>query len=172
MTSVRTKPMNAERLRRRIFTFILFFIVALILSGITAFPLSSEIRFLQSHRDLFPPTLKNWIDKIAEGIIATDEKYPFILYGTDWLAFSHIVIATAFIGPLRDPVKNKWIIEWGIIACIMIIPLAIIAGHIRNIPFFHQVIDCSFGIIGLIPLMIVHHDICKLENLENIRSLN
>jgi hypothetical protein len=29
--------------------------------------------------------------------------YPFLAYGTDWLAFAHIVIAVFFIGPLVKP---------------------------------------------------------------------
>ena len=84
-------------------------------------------------------------------------------YGTDWLAFAHIVIAVAFIGPLRDPVKNIWVIEFGIIACIMIFPLALIAGPIRGIPFYWRLIDCMFGAIGIVPLMIVHRLIKQIE---------
>ena len=30
-----------------------------------------------------------------------------IAYGTDWLAFAHITIAVAFLGPLKDPVRNR-----------------------------------------------------------------
>ena len=86
-----------------------------------------------------------------------------LAYGFDWLAFAHIVIAMAFIGPLKDPVKNKWIIDWAILACLAIIPLAFIAGPIRHIPIFHILIDCSFGVIGLIPLLICRKMIKQLE---------
>ena len=75
-------------------------------------------------------------------------------YGTDWLAFAHLVIAVAFVGPLRDPVKNVWVVEWGMIACLSVIPLALICGPIRGIPFCWQIIDCSFGVVGVIPLAI------------------
>jgi len=44
-----------------------------------------------------------------------------------------------------------------------VLPLALIAGHFRGIPFFHQWIDCSFGIIGLIPLRIVYQKILRLQ---------
>jgi hypothetical protein len=73
------------------------------------------------------------------------------------------VIALLFIGPYRDPVRNTWVIHWGIMACLAIIPLACIAGPIRGIPRFHIVIDCGFGIIGIIPLLMVKRWINKLE---------
>ncbi len=81
------------------------------------------------------------------------------------MAFAHIVIATAFIGPLRDPVRNKWIIDWAMLACIGVFPLAFIAGNVRGIPWFHIFIDCSFGVVGLIPLAIVRKWINQLERL-------
>jgi hypothetical protein len=104
-----------------------------------------------------------WLDEVYTGIHNTNLSYPFILYGTDWLAFAHIIIAILFIGPLRDPVKNIWVIEWGMICCVMVFPLAFIAGPVRNIPFFHQLIDCSFGVIGIIPLYIVRRKILQLS---------
>jgi hypothetical protein len=58
------------------------------------------------------------------------------MYGTDWLAFAHLVIAVAFWGPLRDPVRNIWVIEWGMIACVGIVPLALFAGPVRDIPLW------------------------------------
>ena len=75
-------------------------------------------------------------------------------YGTDWLAFAHLAIDVAFLGPLRDPVRNKWILVFGVIACAGVVPLALIAGPIREIPLYWRLIDCSFGILGVIPLLI------------------
>lgn len=85
------------------------------------------------------------------GLDEADASYPFVLYGTDWLAFAHLVIAVAFYGPYRDPVRNIWVIEFGMIACAGIIPLALICGPIRDIPFWWTVIDMSFGVFGVIP---------------------
>jgi hypothetical protein len=93
---------------------------------------------------------------VHQGLNETSIHYPFIFYGTDWLAFAHIMIAVAFIGPLRDPVKNIWVVEFGMIACVLLIPLALICGPIRSIPFFWTLIDSSFGIFGIIPLAIAH----------------
>jgi len=78
-----------------------------------------------------------WIEKVYAGVSDTNQRYPFLSYGTDWLAFAHLIIAILFIGPLIDPVKNSWIISWGIICCLLVFPLALIAGPIREIPFFH-----------------------------------
>ena len=145
--------------------FIIVFIVGLVLSGITAFPLETELSILNNIVSNLSPEnpIRQWIHKVYIGLVDVNTKYPFMAYGTDWLAFAHIVIAVAFIGPLRDPVKNIWVIEFGIIACIMIFPLALIAGPIRGIPFYWRLIDCMFGAIGIVPLMIVHRLIKQIE---------
>jgi hypothetical protein len=90
-------------------------------------------------------------------------RYPFIAYGTDWLAFAHIVIAIAFIGPWRDPVRNVWVLEFGIIACVLVIPLAMVCGPLRGIPWFWRLIDSSFGVIGAVPLVIARRLVTTLE---------
>ena len=82
-----------------------------------------------------------------------------MIYGTDWLGFAHIILGVLFIGPLKDPVRNIWVIEFGMIACCLIIPFAVIFGLIRDIPFFWTLIDCSFGVLGIIPLFIVKRHI-------------
>ena len=133
---------------------ILFFMLALILSGVTAFPVETELRWLLNHSSLVPSFAAKWLQDVYVALVETNAKYPMIAYGFDWLAFAHIVIAMAFIGPFRDPVKNVWIIDWAMLACMAIIPLAFIAAPIRHIPLFHVLIDCSFGMIGIISLWI------------------
>ncbi len=86
-----------------------------------------------------------------------------------WLIFfivSLLVIAIAFVGPLRDPVRNIWVVEFGLIACVLILPLALVCGPWRGIPFFWQVIDCSFGVFGSVPLLLVRRDILKLATMR------
>ena len=75
----------------------------------------------------------------------------------------------AFWGPLKNPVKNIWVIEFGMIACLMVIPLALIAGPIRQIPFYWILIDCSFGVFGIIPLYVCRKWIYTLEKLEKLK---
>ena len=157
------KMQTEVQLKRKIKTWIILFIVFLILSGVTAFPVETELSFLINHSSSFPQFMQLWLSKIYDAVKETNANYVQLAYGTDWLAFAHIVIATAFIGPLIDPVKNSWVIQFGMIACIMVFPLALIAGPIRQIPFFWQMIDCSFGVVGFIPLYICHKNIKKLE---------
>ncbi|NVM57358.1 MAG: hypothetical protein HWN51_04500 [Desulfobacterales bacterium] len=113
---------------------------------------------------LYPP-MAHWISFVHRGLTNISREHSFIYYGTDWLALAHIVIAIAFWGPIRDPVKNIWVIKFGMIACVLVIPVALICGQIRGIPFFWRLIDCSFGIIGIIPLWICHRYIKRMEQI-------
>jgi hypothetical protein len=142
---------------------VLFFIIALILSGVTAFPVETELRWLLNNPALVPNFAKDWLQNVYNALVETNNKYPMLAYGFDWLAFAHIVIAMAFIGVLKDPVRNKWIIDWAMLSCLAVIPLAFICGPIREIPTYHILIDCAFGIIGLIPLAFCRRMIKQLE---------
>jgi hypothetical protein len=160
---------NEQTLRSKIRNLIIFFIVALVLSGLTAFPIETQLGIIYKNITLLPAFLQNWVSTVYLAVKNTNAAYPYLAYGTDWLAFAHIVIAVAFIGPLRDPVKNIWIIQFGMMACAMVLPLAFIAGPIRGIPFYWQLIDSSFGIIGCIPLYICYKYILKLEDIEKVK---
>jgi hypothetical protein len=74
------------------------------------------------------------------------------------------VIAIAFIGPLKDPVKNLWVIEFGMIACVLVVPYALVFGQVRGIPILWRGIDTLFGIIGIIPLWITRKYILRLRD--------
>ncbi|MFF4850111.1 hypothetical protein [Streptomyces sp. NPDC001194] len=146
-------------LQRRIRAWLVLFIVCLVLSGLTAFPLVSELHWansLVSHA---------WLRRVGDGLDQADRDHPFLLYGTDWLAFAHLVIAVFFYGVHRDPVRNIWIVEAGMIACAGVIPLALICGPIRGIPFGWSLIDISFGVFGVIPLLVLRRMIKRLEAL-------
>ncbi|MFE1775398.1 hypothetical protein [Streptomyces sp. NPDC059008] len=160
-------------LLRRIRVWLVVFIVCLVLSGLTAFPLVTELHLVHDALTSWAgpvadalPGLMEWIERVRDGLDATDARYPFVLYGTDWLAFAHLVIAVAFYGPYRDPVRNIWVVEFGMIACAGIIPLALVCGPIRGIPMWWSVIDMSFGVFGVIPLLMVRRMIKRLEALE------
>lgn len=159
------KTLKEQQLRKKINRLLILFILFLILSGITAFPLEWELSILVDLTKKAPEFVRDWITKVYNAIKETNTKYPFLSYGTDWLAFAHIVIATAFIGPLKDPIKNIWVIQFGMIACLMVCPLAFICGQIRQIPFYWRLIDCSFGVLGIIPLYICYKNILKLEQI-------
>jgi hypothetical protein len=157
---------NEDRLRKQIRNLILLFIVGLVLSGVTAFPIETELAFVNANIASFPQSFQNWINEVYLAVKSTNEKFPYLSYGTDWLAFAHLVIAVAFIGPLKDPSKNIWVIQFGMIACVMVFPLAFIAGAIRGIPFYWQLIDCSFGVFGFALLYYCHNRILKLEKIS------
>jgi hypothetical protein len=154
----------------RIRFWLAIFMAGLVLSGVTAFPLERELRWLVSllNTSAVRPfasglRLLPWIERVSSALTATNAAYPFLAYGTDWLAFAHLVIAIAFVGPYLDPVRNKWLITVGLFACAGVIPLALIAGHARGIPLGWRLIDCSFGIFGAVPLLMCRRSIRALE---------
>lgn len=152
---------RASALIGRIRILLWIFIVGLVLSGVTAIPLETELKCL-THWVSGDGGVAQWCLRIREALIETNAKYPFIAYGTDWLAFAHFVIAILFIGPLREPVKNIWVIEFGMIACVMVVPFALVMGGVRGIPFGWRLIDCSFGLFGIIPLWFCRRLITQL----------
>jgi hypothetical protein len=154
----RTEGSNTSFLRRRVRAFLTLFIVGLVLSGLTAIPIQTGVPLLQkvvgegSWVESWWPAFAAWISHVDHGVAEVGREQPFLFYGTDWLAFGHIAIAVFFLGPLRDPVRNLWVLHAGIIACVLVIPWALVFGPIRGIPFFWRLIDCSFGVVGLVPL--------------------
>jgi membrane associated rhomboid family serine protease len=165
---MKTSAINQPKLLKRTKRLILFFILGLIVSGVTAFPIEWELSIATDWIESLQldNVMTRWIKLTYEGISETNAKYPFISYGTDWLAFAHLVIAIVFIGPLRNPVKNIWVIEFGIIACFAIFPLALIAGYYRGILFYWQLVDCSFGLVGGVLLFICYRRIKRLEAIQ------
>jgi len=127
------------------------FIIGLVLGGISALPLQSELSILDrsfgSHLEL-----GRFISGVHSGIIETYARFPFFGYATDWLGFGHFVIAAFFILPFVDPIRYRAVLRVGLAACAGVIVLALICGPIRGIPFFWTLIDCSFGVFGAIPL--------------------
>jgi hypothetical protein len=167
MQSTFQKERNEKIIRR----WLLFFIITLAVSGITAMPaeweLSLAIKFFDD-----ASYVGSWLNEIYLAVKETGKKYPYLFYGYDWLAFAHFIIAIAFIGPYKDPVKNKWVLEFGTIACFLIIPFALFIGYFRGIPFWWRLIDCSFGIVGLIPLGICYNKITKLERMTRQNEIS
>lgn len=136
------------------------FIVGLILSGVTAFPLLHELRALSGMLGIDRPAdyasltgLRHWIAFVCHGLDETYAAFPFVGYGTDWLAFGHLIIAMFFVGPWICPTGNEWVLNCGLVACAAVIPLALICGPIRGIPVYWRLIDCSFGVFGMMPLI-------------------
>ena len=141
---------------------LLLFIIGLFISGVTAIPVAAELRALLF---LLPQntTVSDWCMGILKSYEAVQQRHPHLLYGYDWLAFAHFVLAILFIGPYKDPVKNSWVIQFGLIACMLVVPVAFVAGHFRSIPVWWRLIDCSFGIVGFAVLWPCHQKIKTLS---------
>lgn len=165
-------PNRAAALRKRVKLLTWLFIVGLLLSGATAIPLEWELDVAARGLGVDGMSgeqstgVSKWILKVREALRDTNARYPFIAYGTDWLAFGHFVIAIAFIGALRDPVRNIWLFEFGLIACALVIPYALIFGAVRGIPAWWRLIDCSFGVFGAVPLWLCRRWIGQLADLR------
>lgn len=140
------------------------FLAGLALSGGTAFAISNELSLLCRWLGISDPAayetfsgLRRWLGFVFFGLQKTYGAFPFVAYGTDWLAFGHFIIALFFIGPWRDPIGNAWVLRVGLVACGAVIPLALICGAIREIPVAWRLLDCSFGVIGAFPLLYCLH---------------
>jgi hypothetical protein len=144
------------------------FVVGLVVSGVTAFPLVHEtgwlVRLLARY-PVLPGAVIAWVGRVHRALYDDSVRAPFLAYGTDWLAFAHLVLATAFLGAIVDPVRNKWVLQFGVIACVGVLPLALIAGPLRGIPPMWRAIDCSFGVFGMVPLSICLDRVRRLEAL-------
>jgi hypothetical protein len=166
-----------RRLERRVRGLLIVVIAGLVLSGLTAFPIETELRvateLLGLGRGTDPASLgpvAAWLVRVRDAVEATNAAYPFLAYGTDWLAFAHLVIAVAFLGALRDPVRNEWVVTFGLIASAGIFALALLAGPVRGIPWFWTLVDCSFGVGCGIPLLICRRDIRELASMTDPRG--
>jgi hypothetical protein len=155
-----------EKEKKLIRRWLLFFMSMLFISGLTAIPVEWELSVVTR---FFPleSTMGQFLERVYSAVRETGDKHQFLFYGYDWLAFAHIVLALLFIGPYKDPVRNKWVVEFGIYSCLLIIPFALVFGYIRGLPLWWRFIDCSFGIVGLIPLTICYVRINWLETVEN-----
>lgn len=141
-------------------------VFGLLVSGVTVWPAVPELKW--GVRLL-------WGDGPAAGglhafvlhVIASLEevgaRHPHLLYAYDWLAFAHIVLAILFAGAMRDPVRNVWIVQCGLIMCALIPLLAGICIPIRGIPTAWFWIDSAFAPAAALPLWIALRDIRRAE---------
>lgn len=150
------------------------FMIGLFISGATAIPLDAEVSLLTKW---FPAKsdsgvtggVAHWLFSVQSALTRTKQDFPFLFYGTDWLAFGHFVIALVFVGALRNPVRNRWLFAFGMIACVLVIPYALICGSLRGIPFWWRLIDCFFGVIGFVPMWLCHKWTTELEGIKPTR---
>ncbi len=147
---------------------LVLFSVALIAAGTTAIFAREGLRMLApwfaqgSLLQTVWPSMAGWLSLVHRAVEETYDKYPFLAYGFDWLAFGHYIISIPFLMAIRDPRKHSWVISYGVYACIAVLPFAIVFGAIRGIPLFWRGVDTLFGIGGLIVLLILRRQLNAL----------
>lgn len=144
-------------------------VAGLFMSGVTIWPAIFELETLIGilWGDAEPTgALHRFLVLVVDSLHATKADYHFLWYAGDWLAFAHIVLAILFAGAARDPVRNKWIVQCGLIMCALIPLLAGICIPIRGLPIFWFFVDSAFAPAAAIPLLIVLHDIRKVEQVQ------
>jgi hypothetical protein len=159
------------RTRVRVCTW--FLIVGLAISGVTAIPIQSEIVVGRailgddwSSNGRLPDAAATWLRTLDRGLVATTAQAPFMFYGTDWLAFGHLMIALAFVGALVDPVRNRWLYQFGMIAAVLVPVWAGLFGHMRGIPIWWRFIDAAFGVGAFIPSWLCFRWTAELEEIS------
>ena len=148
----------------------------LALSGLTAIPIQSEValgRTLLGH-DLslggrLPAHVVTWLQTLDDGVALTSSQAPFMFYGTDWLAFGHLMIALVFVGALADPIRNRWLYRFGMIASLLVPLWAAAFGHLRGIPIWWRLIDASFGVVAFFPSWLCYRWTGEVERSEGAR---
>jgi len=91
-----------RQLLRRIRAYLRLFLLGLVLSGMTAFPIAAEVALLESWAGEGSrignewPVMGTWIAHV-QGVTAIDHKYPFAACVTDWFAFAHRATDRLFV---------------------------------------------------------------------------
>lgn len=128
--------------RKQVKALIVVLAAGLFLSGVTAIPLEWELGLLNKWFD------NGWIDQVNDAVVYTNQEMPFMAYGTDWLAFAHVILAILVIGTFRRPEEHRWIFQFGMIASVLILPVAGFFGELRGIPWGWRLIDMSFALVA------------------------
>lgn len=149
----------------KIKTYTLLLQAGLLVSGLTAFFIPDGVKLVANSSivAIYPP-LQQWLSFVEQGVMQTHHSYPFLWYGTDWMAFAHILFTILFYGLYKDPVRNLWLIRFGFIASLLIFPLAMIMGEIRHIPVIWRLADCMFGVIASLLLWRIHFLVKRLPD--------
>ncbi len=150
----------------------ILFIIGLVLSGATAIPIEWQLDKLvgwlglsgQSPDQFASGTWQHWLLWVRQGVAEMNQKYPFMSYGGDWLAFGHFGIAIVFLWAVRDPVKHRFLFDYGLILCLLLLPYALVFGHFRGVPIWWRGIDSLFGIIGAIPIYLARRIVYSINN--------
>jgi len=138
----------------------------LLVSGVTVWPAQSELNLIVQvlwGEDKPTGALHRFLVNVLQGLESTNANYPFMFYAHDWLAFAHVMLAILFAGAIRDPARNVWVIQCGLIMCASIPILAGVCIPIRGLPSWWFFIDFAFAPAAAIPLWIALRDVTAHE---------
>ncbi len=134
----------------------------LLAAGVTVWPavweLKTAVRLVWG--DAAPTgAVHRFLLEVILAIESVKAEHPFLLYAGDWLAFAHIVLAILFAGAVRDPVRNVWIVQCGLIMCLGVPILAGVCIPLRGLPWQWFLVDSAFAPAAALPLWIALGDI-------------
>ncbi len=150
---------DRQKKLRRVRIWLVVFFLGLLFSLHTVIFVEVESAFMAKHFGAGTamaerlPVVSVWIDTLHLGVTETYKSYPVMAYCMDWLSYACVVFAIFIIGPIVDPVKNIWVIQVYMIACILGALLPFVAGPFREVPLFWRFIDGGFGVLGFVILI-------------------
>lgn len=162
-------PPQTSGLLTRIRLCLALLMAGLLLKGLAGFPLlreSQALLDLLAHFGAGTP-LFDWILRVHLALAATATTAPFLALSTDTLALANILFALLFLGPYRDPLRNRWVINFGLLTCVGMLLLIVIAGPLRGIPLFWRYLDASITLLYTLPLLLCRHYLHLLDHIDS-----
>ena len=153
---------------KKIRIYLVLFFLGILFSLHTVLFVEVETEFFARHQgsgtsmEQKLPVVSDWIENLYVSVKETYTNYPVMAYCMDWLSYACVVFAIFLIGAIKDPVKNIWIIQVFMLACVLAAALPFIAGPFRGVPIFWRCLDGSFGLIGFLVLLMPYRLTKKL----------
>ena len=173
---VHLHPVRPANLLIRIRMVLTLAISCLILGSLATFAAPHSIAVVLAvfrRFDLATPATSHalmWLRHIQLQLGRDSHRHPMLHYGADLFAFVELAFALVLISPLRNPVRNQWVIQSGILACCCLIPFALILGPWHGLPMAWRIVSCVVALCGIAPLMLCRHYITLYETLiESVR---
>ena len=161
---------------RKIRFYLILFLLAILFSLHTIIFVEAETKLFakcfghNTFMEKLCPCVAEWMEHLHLAVLQTYTSYPVIAYCMDWLSYACVVFAGFLLGAIKNPVRNVWIVQVFMVACILAFIFPFIAGPIRDVPIFWRFIDSSFGVVGFLFLLLPYRLIKKLETLVNQKS--
>ncbi|MCF7958786.1 MAG: hypothetical protein K9M57_10095 [Phycisphaerae bacterium] len=161
---------DQQKILRKIRIWLVIFFLGLLFSLHTVFFVEAESAFMAKHFGAGTamaerlPVVSGWVDKMHWSVSETYKAYPVMAYCMDWLSYACVIFAIFIIGAIKDPVRNIWVIQVYMLACILGALLPFVAGPFREVPLFWRFIDGSFGVMGFFILLFPYRLVRKIQD--------